>query len=84
MLDAPQDVDFPAGKEELVQAAENACRRGASRHSLGIPSDEYGSRDEVARSVRLDPASELDLSAAQRVEQDRRGGRPGGRSPHLA
>jgi hypothetical protein len=47
-----------------------------------IPSDEYGNRDEVARSVRVDPPSDLDLSAAQRAERARRGGRPG-QSQHL-
>ncbi|MFF8941801.1 hypothetical protein ACF1A5_05865 [Streptomyces sp. NPDC014864] len=47
-----------------------------------IPPDEYGNRDAVARSVRVDPASELDLSTAQRAERARHGGRPG-HSRHL-
>ncbi|MGV9570260.1 hypothetical protein ACWDRX_11960, partial [Streptomyces nigra] len=34
------------------------------------------------RSVRVDPASDLDLSPAQRAEQARKGGRPG-QSQHL-
>ncbi|MEU7061181.1 DUF2795 domain-containing protein [Streptomyces sp. NPDC046197] len=80
VLDALQDVDFPAGKEELVQAAENA---GAPEEVVkALRADEYGNRDEVARSVRVDPASDLNLSAAQRAEQARRGSRPG-QSQHL-
>ncbi|MEV5477906.1 DUF2795 domain-containing protein [Streptomyces sp. NPDC052207] len=40
MLNALQDVDFPAGKGELVQATDNAGApeevvKGASRHSPG-------------------------------------------------
>ena len=78
VLDALQDVDFPAGKEEQVQAAENAGAPEEVVKALrAIPPDEYGNRDEVARSLRVDPASDLDLSAAQRAEQARRGGRPG-------
>ncbi|MFF2202263.1 DUF2795 domain-containing protein [Streptomyces sp. NPDC058145] len=78
MLETLQDVDFPAGKEELVQAAENAAAPDEVVKALrAIPPDEYGNRDEVARSARVDPASDLDLSAAQRAEQAWRGGRPG-------
>ncbi|MEU3342369.1 hypothetical protein [Streptomyces sp. NPDC006668] len=36
----------------------------------------------MARSVRVDPASDLGLSPAQRAEQARKGGRPG-QSQHL-
>ncbi|MFC8779318.1 hypothetical protein [Streptomyces nigra] len=36
----------------------------------------------MARSVRVDPASDLDLSPAQCAEQARKGGRPG-QSQHL-
>jgi hypothetical protein len=83
VLDARQDVDFPAGKEELVQAAESAGAPEEVVKALrAIPPDEYGNRDEVARSVRVDPVSDLDLSAAQRAEQARDGGRPG-QSQHL-
>lgn len=83
VLNALQDVDFPAGKEELVQAAENAGAPEEVVKALrAIPPDEYGNRDEVARPVRVGPASDLDLSAAQRAEQARHGGRPG-QSQHL-
>ncbi|MEU9212178.1 DUF2795 domain-containing protein [Streptomyces sp. NPDC048415] len=80
---ALDDVDFPAGKQELIDAARRA---GASEEVItalrGIPPEEYDNREQVARSVRVDPASDLDLSPAQRAEQARKGGRPG-QSQHL-
>ncbi|MES4891008.1 DUF2795 domain-containing protein [Streptomyces sp. NPDC096012] len=83
VLDAIKDVDFPAGKDELVAAARSA---GASEEVVkalrGIPPEEYGSREEVARSVRVDPDSDLDHNATQRAEQARDGGKPG-LSQHL-
>ncbi|MET8616161.1 DUF2795 domain-containing protein [Streptomyces misionensis] len=46
MLDALQDVDFPAGKEELVKAAENAGAPEEVVKALhAVPPDEYGNRD---------------------------------------
>ncbi|MET7766730.1 DUF2795 domain-containing protein [Streptomyces sp. NPDC005336] len=78
VLDALRDVDFPAGKDELVSAAKKA---GASEEVVkalrGIPPEEYANREEVARSVRVDPDSDLGYSPGQRGEQARRGGRPG-------
>jgi hypothetical protein len=83
VVNAIKDVDFPAGKDDLVQAAR---RSGASEEVVkalrGIPPESYANREEVARSVRVDPDSDLDLSAAQRAEQAREGGRPG-QSQHL-
>ncbi|MEU6811624.1 DUF2795 domain-containing protein [Streptomyces sp. NPDC046831] len=83
VVDAIKDVDFPAGKDELIEAAN---RSGASPEVIkalrGIPPEQYANREEVARSVRVDPASDLDLSDAQRAEQAREGGRPG-QSQHL-
>ncbi|MFE5191647.1 DUF2795 domain-containing protein [Streptomyces sp. NPDC056628] len=47
MLDALQDVDFPAGKEELVKAATNAGTPEEMVKALhAIPSVEYGNRDD--------------------------------------
>ncbi|MGW0394610.1 DUF2795 domain-containing protein [Streptomyces sp. NPDC003042] len=83
VVGAIKDVDFPAKKEDLVQAAR---RTGASDEVVkalrGIPPDEYANRDEVARSVRVDPASDLGQSSAQRAQQARQGGRPG-QSQHM-
>ena len=78
VLRAMEQVDFPAGKDDLLAAARAA---GASEEVLkalrGIPPDEYANREEVARSVRLDPSTEDGLDASQRAEQARHGGRPG-------
>jgi len=78
ILGTPEDVGFPAGKDEPLRAARSA---GASEEALralrGIPPDRYANREEAARSVRVDPASDLGHGAAQRAEQARRGGRPG-------
>ncbi|NSC24938.1 DUF2795 domain-containing protein [Streptomyces albus subsp. chlorinus] len=81
ILSALDDVDFPADKDTLVRAASGASDevRAALR---AIPPEEYANREEVARSVRVDPDSDLDRSPGQRAEQARRGGRPG-QSQHL-
>lgn len=53
-----EDVDYPAGKEALVDAAERAGAPAAVIRSLrAIPPVEYRSRAEVARSVRVDPSA---------------------------
>jgi len=71
-------VDFPAGKDDLLSAAEAAGASGEVLKALrGIPPEEYANRDEVARSVRVDPASDLGYTPAQKAEQARLGGRPG-------
>ncbi|MGV9255661.1 DUF2795 domain-containing protein [Streptomyces sp. NPDC003697] len=83
VVDAIKDVDFPAGKDELIEAAK---RSGASQEVIkalrGLPPEQYANRKEVVRSVRLPADSDLDLSDAQRAEQAREGGRPG-QSQHL-
>ncbi|MDN0199193.1 DUF2795 domain-containing protein [Streptomyces sp. S.PNR 29] len=83
VVDALKDVDFPASKDDLIQAARKA---GASQEAVaalrGIPPESYANRDEVARSVRVDPDSDLGTSPAQRAQQARAGGKPG-QSQHL-
>ncbi|MFF0789307.1 DUF2795 domain-containing protein [Streptomyces spiralis] len=83
VVKAIKDVDFPAGKDDLVQAAS---RSGAPQEVVkalrGIPPEQYANREEVARSVRTAPDSDLGTSPAQRAEQAREGGRPG-QSQHL-
>ncbi len=78
ILHAVKNVDFPAGKDDLVRAAKQA---GASETAVkalrGIPPESYANRTEVARSVRLPGDAGLELSPAQRAEQARRGGRRG-------
>jgi hypothetical protein len=67
---ALKNADFPATKQELIQAAEAA---GAPDHVIAalraIPPEQYANRAEVLRSVPADPAA--DLSPAQRAEQRR-------------
>jgi Protein of unknown function (DUF2795) len=57
VLDYLADVDYPADKDTLVNAAE---RSGAPDEVLrglrAIPPVDYRSRAEVVRSVRVDPA----------------------------
>jgi hypothetical protein len=78
VLDALVQVDFPAGKDDLLSAAEAAGASGEVLKAIrGIPPDEYANRDEVARSVRVDTASDLGYTASQKAEQGRLGGRPG-------
>jgi hypothetical protein len=75
-----RDVDFPAGKEDLLRAADDA---GAPQEVLGalraIPPEEYANRAEVARSVPTDPAADLHPTPAQRAEQARKRRRRGPR-----
>lgn len=83
VVDAIKDVDFPAGKDDLLEAASRAGAAPDVVKALrGIPAEQYGNREEVARSVRVDPDSDLGLSRAQQAEQARAGGRPG-QSQHL-
>ncbi|QDI72584.1 hypothetical protein CD934_30730 [Streptomyces calvus] len=83
VVHALRDVDFPAGKEELVQAAK---RSGAQQDIVealrGLPAERYANREEVARSVRPESGSDPGTGPAQRAEQARAGGRPG-QSQHL-
>jgi hypothetical protein len=61
------DVDFPADKDTLVAAAERA---GAPEQVVkairAIPPVDYGSKDEVVRSVPLDPAPGANTGEAER------------------
>ena len=64
------DVDYPAGKEVLVAAAEQAGAPEAVVRSLrAIPPVEYRNRAEVMRSVPVDPGA--GRSASRAAEQAR-------------
>lgn len=83
VLGAIKDAGFPAGKDELVEAARaSGAPEGVVKALRGIPPEQYTNRQDVARSVRLEPDSDLGLSPAQRAEQAREGGKPG-QSQHL-
>ncbi|MGX1274159.1 DUF2795 domain-containing protein [Streptomyces phaeoluteigriseus] len=83
VLHSLKDVRFPAGKEQLV---EGARRAGASEEVVkalrAVPQEEYTSPQDVARSVRTDPDSDLGHNATQRAAQAREGGKQG-LSQHL-
>ena len=76
---ALRDVDYPAGKQELIRAAEAAgAREEVMRALRAIPPEVYRNRQEVARSIPGDPAGELRVTPAQRAEQARERRRHGG------
>jgi hypothetical protein len=57
VLRALGEVDFPATKDELVEAARAASAPDEVVRALrGIPPVEYANREEVGRSVRVDPS----------------------------
>ncbi|WP_406729215.1 DUF2795 domain-containing protein [Streptomyces sp. GD-15H] len=83
VLGALRNVDFPADKTELLEAARSAGASGEVMAALrGIPPETYTNREDIARSVRTDPDTDLGHSPAQRGEQARQGGKPG-LSQHL-
>src|SRR3954454_15254761 len=78
VLAALGEDDFPAGKDDLLAAAQAAGASDEVQKALrGIPPDEYVNRDEVPRSVRLDPSTEDGRDASRRAEKARAGGRLG-------
>ena len=65
-----KDVDYPAGKEALVDAAERVGAPEAVVRSLrAIPPVEYRNPAEVRRSVPVDPGA--GRSASRAAEQAR-------------
>ena len=76
---ALRNVDYPAGKQELIRAAEAAgAREEVIRALRAVPPEVYRNRQEVARSIPDDPAEELGVTPAQRAEQARERRRHGG------
>lgn len=78
VMDAVQDADFPATKDQLVAVAQAADARDQVLQALqALPPVEYDNREDVAHSVRLPVDSDLDHSKAQRNDQLRGGGKHG-------
>jgi Protein of unknown function (DUF2795) len=80
VLAALGEVDFPAGKDDLLAAARAAGASEEVQKALrGIPPEEYANRDEVARSVRVDPGDEdgRDTGGGSVIDEELR--RPTGR-----
>ncbi|CAM5557942.1 MULTISPECIES: DUF2795 domain-containing protein [Streptomyces] len=83
IFEAIDAVDFPAGKETLVETARRAGASGEVVVALQeIPAEQYGSRQDIARSVRLDPDSDMHRTPGEKGAQARQGGKPG-LSQHL-
>ena len=62
------DVDYPADKDTLTAAAERAGASEAVLRAIrAIPPVDYRNRDEVVRSLRLDPAPERESGAQARA-----------------
>jgi hypothetical protein len=73
-----RDAHFPATKDELIQAATAAGAPEDVIHALrAIPPEQYRNKEEVGRSVQIDPAAERFLTPGQLAEQSRLGGEPG-------
>jgi hypothetical protein len=72
VMRALRDVDFPASKQELIQAAQAAGASGEVIAALrALPPAEYRSGAEVERSIPVDPAKEEGLTPAQVAEAAR-------------
>lgn len=69
---ALNDVDFPAGKDNLVaHAAHRTDREEVVRLLRALPPGTYENIGEVRRSVRIDPAAAEGQTASQKVDQIR-------------
>ncbi|MBA8825740.1 hypothetical protein FHX42_003106 [Saccharopolyspora lacisalsi] len=66
------EVDFPAGKEDLVEHARNNGADESTIHALrAMPPAEYANLTEVERSVWLDKGAEEGQSDSEKAQQDR-------------
>jgi hypothetical protein len=76
-----KDVDYPADKDTLVATAEKAGAPETVLRSIrAIPPVDYRSRDEVVRSVRVDPGAGRSPS---RAAEQARADTPPGVAEHL-
>lgn len=66
------EVDYPANKETLLGEAQ---RRGADADALGalrgLPPVDYGSREEVLRSIDVSAAEQAGQTMAEKGRQGR-------------
>lgn len=70
------DVDYPADKDTLVTAADRAGAPPEVLRALrAVPPVDYRNRDEVVRSLRLEPEPGRDPARA--AEQAREDSKPG-------
>lgn len=70
ILELLDDFDFPASKQQIVEyARRHHAHRDVERALAALPLGDYANRDEVIRSVPLDPDPEL--TPAERAYQAR-------------
>ena len=68
VIDYLKDVDFPAHRDELVRAAEQAhAPEDVIKAVRAMPPEEYGSKAEVMRSAHTpaEPDADRSVKAAQ-------------------
>ena len=66
------DMDFPAGKDDIVaHAARRTDHAGVVRLLRALPPGTYDNMVEVRRSVRIDPAAYEGQTPSQKVDQVR-------------
>jgi hypothetical protein len=69
---ALDDMDFPAGKDDIVaHAARHTDRAEVVRLLRGLPLGTYDNLVQVRRSIRVDPAAYEGQTASQKVDQVR-------------
>jgi hypothetical protein len=67
------DVDFPAHRDDLVRAAEQAgAPQDVIKALRGMPPEEYGSKAEVMRSAHTPAEPEQDPSVKAARARDKR------------
>jgi len=69
------DVDFPANKADLLDAAGNACDDETVRALRAIPPETYANLDQVVASVTI--ADDHDISDADKAAARRTHTKPG-------
>jgi hypothetical protein len=70
VLQALDALDYPASKEDVVRHAESTgAPENVLRAVRALPLADYASKDEIVRSLDLDPAP--DRSAGERAEAGR-------------
>ena len=72
VLQALRDLDYPASKEAIVACAENAgAPDGVLRAVRALALADYANKDEVVRSLDLDPAPRRSASDKNDAARDR-------------
>jgi len=71
--EALSDLDFPAGRDQIVSHARRRGDEKAAGLLKTLPRENYQNISEVRSSVRLDPATDEGQTPARKAEQARSG-----------